>query len=77
MLLVTFPRLFHCSKLLLAKPHQKYLSGIKHSVNLSAKLGVIVRFCARECLLMNVVREIDVCSDSDNSDSSDGPLMYD
>ena len=32
---------------------------------------LIVRFCARECLLMNVVREIDVSSDSDNIDSND------
>ena len=32
---------------------------------------LIVRFCACECLLMNVVREIDVSSDSDNTDSSD------
>ena len=35
------------------------------------KLVLIVRFCAYECLLMNVVREIDVSSDLDNTDSSD------
>ena len=31
---------------------------------------LIVRFCARECLLLNIVREIDVSSDPDNTDSS-------
>ena len=32
-------------------------------------LVLIVRFYACECLLMNVVREIDVSSNSDNTDS--------
>ena len=61
-----------------AKPHQQYLSDIKRGVNLSAKLNLvlIVRFCACECLLMNVVREIDVSCDSDNTDSSNGPCSY-
>ena len=40
-------------------------------------LVLIVRFCAHKCLLMNVVREIDMSFDSDSTDSSDGPCMYD